>query len=33
MRFLVRVMISTEAGNKSTRDLNFLKNIEALLKT
>jgi hypothetical protein len=28
MRFLVRVMIPTEAGNKSTRDPNFLKNIE-----
>jgi hypothetical protein len=32
MRFLVRVMIPTEAGNKSTRDPNFLKNIEGFIK-
>ncbi len=32
MRFLVRVMIPTEAGNKSTREPNFLKNIEGFMK-
>ena len=32
MRFLVRVMIPTEAGNKSTRDPNFLKNIVGFIK-
>jgi hypothetical protein len=32
MRFLVRLTIPTEAGNKSKRDSNFLKNIEGFMK-
>ena len=32
MRFLVRVTIPTEAGNKSVKDPNFLKNIESFMK-
>jgi hypothetical protein len=33
MRFLVLVMIPTEAENKSTRDPNFSRHIEGFMKT
>jgi hypothetical protein len=32
MRLLVRMMIPTEAGNKSSRDSNFLENIVGFME-
>lgn len=32
MRFVVRVLIPTEAGNKAKADPNFVKNIEDFMK-
>jgi hypothetical protein len=32
MRFLIRVLIPTEAGNKMIKDPNFVKNIEGFVR-
>jgi len=32
MRFIVRAIIPTEAGNRSVKDLNFIKNIQGFIE-
>jgi hypothetical protein len=32
MRFVVRAIFATEAGNRAVKDPNFLKNIEGFIK-
>ena len=33
MRFVIRVLIPTEAGNKMIKDPNFIQNIEGFIKS